>query len=83
MAASTIIERFHERVAEHPDRVALRYKDSGQWKDITWRDYGARVRRAAKALMAQGLGHGEKMSLLSLNRPEWHVAVDGARARRP
>jgi long-chain acyl-CoA synthetase len=73
MPAQTIIDRFDERVAAHPEAVALRYKAGGGWNDITWRDYGERVRRAAKALMAQGLGHGEKMSLLSLNRPEWHV----------
>jgi long-chain acyl-CoA synthetase len=73
MSAQTIIDRFDERVAAHPEAVALRYKAGGGWNDITWRDYGERVRRAAKALMAQGLGHGEKMSLLSLNRPEWHV----------
>jgi long-chain acyl-CoA synthetase len=74
MPAETIIERFQERIAEHPESVALKYKAGGQWKDITWREYGDRVRRAAKALLAQGLGHGDKMSLLSLNRPEWHVA---------
>lgn len=74
MAAQTIIERFHERVAAHPDRVALRYKASGAWKDITWRDYGDKVRAVGKALIALGVGHGDKMSLLSGNRPEWHFA---------
>ncbi|MDQ3981337.1 MAG: long-chain fatty acid--CoA ligase, partial [Actinomycetota bacterium] len=74
MPAETIIERFNERIAAHPEAIALRYKSGGAWKDITWREYGDRVRRAAKALMAQGVGHSDKMSLLSLNRPEWHVA---------
>ncbi|HEX2195717.1 MAG TPA: long-chain fatty acid--CoA ligase [Actinomycetota bacterium] len=77
MPAETLIERFQERISAHPDSVALRYKSGGAWKDITWRDYGDRVRRAGKALMAQGLKHGDKMSLLSLNRPEWHVADIG------
>ncbi|HEX2059051.1 MAG TPA: long-chain fatty acid--CoA ligase [Actinomycetota bacterium] len=74
MPVETLIERFQERIAAHPDSVALKYKSGGAWKDITWREYGDRVRRAGKALMAQGLKHGDKMSLLSLNRPEWHVA---------
>ena len=77
MPAETLIEKFQERIKEHPESVALRYKQGGAWKDVTWRDYGDRVRRAAKALMAQGLGHGDKMSLLSLNRPEWHIADIG------
>ncbi|MDQ3951814.1 MAG: long-chain fatty acid--CoA ligase [Actinomycetota bacterium] len=77
MPAETLIETFQERIAAHPESVALRYKSGGAWKDITWRDYGDRVRRAGKALMAQGVKHGDKMSLLSLNRPEWHVADIG------
>ncbi len=72
--AETIIDRFWERVENHPDKVALRKKDPGNWQDITWRDYGSLVKRAAKGYLAQGFGHSDKMSLLSLNRPEWHVA---------
>jgi long-chain acyl-CoA synthetase len=74
MAAQTIIERFHERVTKHPDQVALRYKHAGSWKDITWREYGADVKAAGKGLLALGVGHGDKMSLLSANRPNWHIA---------
>ncbi len=74
MPAETIIGRFNERVRSHPDKVALRYKDAGDWKDITWRDYGDTVKRAAKGLSALGFKSGDKMSLLSGNRPEWHFA---------
>lgn len=71
--AQTIIELFHERVRNHPDKVALRAKANGAWTDITWRDYGDAVRRAGKSLIALGFGHGDKNSLLSGNRPEWHI----------
>ncbi len=74
MAAQTIIERFHERVRLHPDKVAMRYKQQGTWQDITWGDYGNQVKAAGKALLALGVGHGDKMSLLSGNRPTWHIA---------
>ncbi|MEA2517868.1 MAG: long-chain acyl-CoA synthetase, partial [Actinomycetota bacterium] len=73
MAASTIIQRFHERVANHPDKVAMRYKDSGQWKDITWRGYGDTVKKVARSLLSLGYQHGDKIALLSGNRPEWHI----------
>ena len=71
--AQTIVEKFFERVATHPQKVALRYKRGGSWTDITWRDYGDAVTKAAKALLAMGYGHGGKIALLSGNRPEWHV----------
>ncbi|HWC14753.1 MAG TPA: long-chain fatty acid--CoA ligase [Actinomycetota bacterium] len=73
MAATTIIERFHERVRNHPDKVAFRYKDSGDWKDITWREYGDTVKKVSKSLLALGFKHSDKISLLSANRPEWHI----------
>ena len=76
--AQTIIERFHERIKEHPSQVALRYKKGGEWRDITWRRYGEMVEQTSKGLMALGFGHGDKISLLSNNRPEWHIADVGA-----
>lgn len=77
MPATTIIGRFHERVRTHPEKVALRYKEDGSWRDITWRDYGDSVRKVGKGLHALGFKPGDKMSLLSGNRPEWHIADIG------
>jgi long-chain acyl-CoA synthetase len=74
MGAQTIIARFLERVEANPEGVALRSKTGGRWLDITWRGYGETVRRAGKGLIAIGLEDGDKMSLLSSNRPEWHFA---------
>jgi long-chain acyl-CoA synthetase len=71
---STIVERFKEHVLTSPDKVALRYKSDGGWRDITWRDYGAEVRRVGKGLIALGFRPGTKMALVSRNRPEWHIA---------
>ena len=73
MAATTIVERFRERVQTHPDRVAMRYRSNGTWRDITWGDYGTRVKKVAKSLMALGYEHGDKIAILSNNRPEWHI----------
>jgi long-chain acyl-CoA synthetase len=72
--ASTIVERFAEHVSGRSDAVALRYKVGGSWRDITWGRYGEQVRRAGTALMSLGVGKGDKVSLLSRNRPEWHIA---------
>ena len=76
--AQTIIEKFHERIREHPSQVALRHKAGSDWRDITWRRYGELVKQASKGLMALGFQHGDKISLLSANRPEWHVIDVGA-----
>src|SRR5215210_2903196 len=72
--ANTIIDRFYERVSGSADKVALKHRTGGSWKEITWREYGEAVKKAAKGMIAQGLGHGDKIALLSNNRPEWHIA---------
>ena len=72
--AQTIIEKFQERVRTHPDKVALRYRAGGAWRDITWRDYGTSVKKAAKSLLSSGYAHGGRIAILSGNRPEWHIA---------
>jgi long-chain acyl-CoA synthetase len=74
LAIQTIIEKFWDRVSLHPERVALKRKVDGRWRDITWREYGSEVARAARGFMALGMIPGDKMSLLSYNRPEWHYA---------
>jgi long-chain acyl-CoA synthetase len=72
--ATTIIERFNEHVRNRPDKVALRYKSGGEWRDITWRGYGDAVKKAAKSLLSLGFKHSDKIALLSGNRPEWQIA---------
>jgi long-chain acyl-CoA synthetase len=78
--AQTIMEKFHERVRSHPSQVAFRYNVNGEWRDLTWRNYGDSVKQVAKGLLALGFGHGDKISLLSNNRPEWHITDVGAMA---
>jgi long-chain acyl-CoA synthetase len=74
----TIMEKFHERVRSHPSKVAFRYKSGGDWRDVTWRNYGDSVKKVAQGLMSLGFGHGDKIALLSGNRPEWHITDVGA-----
>lgn len=71
MSHETLLTYFHKNVNEHPNRVALRYKDYGIWHDVTWAQYGEKVRRVAMGLICLGLKKGECVSLISENRPEW------------
>ncbi len=74
MPATTITSKLSERAAETPNGVALRYKAGGRWQDITWADYGSTVTRAGAAFRALGVQPGDRVAVLSGNRPEWHFA---------
>ncbi|MBI4636999.1 MAG: AMP-binding protein [Candidatus Rokubacteria bacterium] len=51
-------------------KVAMREKEFGIWRPITWREYLAEVRDLALGLMALGLQRGDKVALIGHNRPE-------------
>jgi len=72
--ATTVVERFRGRVEEQPARTALRYRDGERWSAITWGDYGTAVDQTAAGLIGLGLEPGDRVGLLSANRPEWHIA---------
>src|SRR3954447_16040727 len=55
-----------------PDRPAIRALDGSF--EISWGEYADSVRRAAAGLAALGLGKGETVALMMVNRGEFHIA---------
>jgi len=51
-------------------KVAMREKEFGIWRPITWQEYLERVKEMALGFVALGLGRGEKVALIGQNRPE-------------
>jgi len=51
-------------------KVAMREKEFGIWRPITWRRYLEEVRALALGFQALGLGRGDKVALIGHNRPE-------------
>jgi len=62
------------RVKKWPDRVAMREKALGLWREISWRELGDKVRHVALALDSLGLGQGDVACILSNTIPEWMFA---------
>lgn len=67
----TLVEVFLNRVAKTPDLPALRSKQDGAWKTMTWRDFGDQSKELANGLISLGVEKDDCVALLSLNRPEW------------
>lgn len=65
------------RAAEEPTAVAMRRQESGQWRDVPCKEFGADVVAIAKALVAAGIEHGDRVGLMSRTRYEW-TAIDYA-----
>ena len=56
---------------EYPDEIALRQKDFGIWRSITWKQYADTCIQVANGLSHLGLGVGDNVAILSENRHEW------------
>jgi long-chain acyl-CoA synthetase len=73
----TVPEMFLARIAKNPDRVALRYKHLGIWRDVTWAEYLEKVRHTAMGLVSLGVNPGDRVAVIGENRPEWLYADHG------
>ena len=75
-AYSSMGEMFLARVAATPDRDAFYYPElpSEEWKTLKWKDVDRRVRAIAGGLLALGIGHEERVAILSTTRVEWILA---------
>src|SRR5436309_9869794 len=51
--------------------VALREKRYGIWQEVTWEQYAAHVRAVCLGLVRLGLQRGDKVAVISGNRPAW------------
>jgi long-chain acyl-CoA synthetase len=73
MSISTLNDIFFAAVERNLDRMML-HRDAGQWLPITSKEFGCRVGRLAAALDAWGIRPGDRIAILSENRPEWPMA---------
>jgi long-subunit acyl-CoA synthetase (AMP-forming) len=67
----TIARLFITAVDRHDRPDALQHKQTGMWRSISHREVEERVTRLAAALGEMGIGRGDRVGLLSENRPEW------------
>ncbi len=67
----TIPKLFYQQATKFgKDRVAMREKEFGIWRPITWQDYLDNVKYITLGLISLGLEDGDKVSMIGDNRPE-------------
>jgi long-chain acyl-CoA synthetase len=67
----TLPRLFRHVVRERGDRVAMREKQLGIWRGISWREYGERAKHVGLGLVALGLRPHDVVSIVADNMPEW------------
>ena len=54
--------------------VAMRAKQGGGWIELSYRDLADRIQDLSIGLLDLGLATGDRVAILSENRPEWAIA---------
>jgi long-chain acyl-CoA synthetase len=73
MSIATLNDIFFAAVERNLDRMML-YRDAGKWLPVRSREFGQGVARTARALQSWGIRAGDRIAILSENRPEWPMA---------
>jgi len=72
--SANIVSLFLSRADALGDAPMLRAKQGGQWTAISWAEAARRVCLLAASLRRLGLRPGERVVIVSENRPEWCIA---------
>ena len=72
--ASNLVSLFLQRADEGGDKPFLGRKVAGEWQTISWREAAEQVCVLAENLRGLGLADGDRVMLVSENRPEWCIA---------
>lgn len=70
----TLPAMFFDQAERLGGRSLLISKQDGDWSGRTWAEAADAVARAAGGLRSLGVGHGDRVAIVSENRPEWLIA---------
>lgn len=73
-ACPNLVALFLSRADELGEKPFLTARRDGSWQSISWAEAARRVCLMAEALRAMGLKDGERVLLVSENRPEWCIS---------
>jgi long-subunit acyl-CoA synthetase (AMP-forming) len=76
LSAATMCEAFQLTAAERAEQPALRLKDSDF--EVTFREYAETVRRRAAGFAALGIGRGDTVGFMLVNRPAFQLTDTAA-----
>ena len=73
MSITTLNDIFFAAVGRNLDRMLL-HRQAGKWLPISSKEFAAKVAQTARALHDWGIRKGDRVAILSENRPEWPIA---------
>lgn len=73
-APGTLTQIFFNAIEQHDLPAAYQFKKDGRYQPISHKDVLRRVRHIALGLESLGVKRGDRVGIMSENRPEWALA---------
>ena len=69
-----LVTMFFARASEYGDAPFLWHRDGKSWASRSWKETALQVSALSAALKRLGIERGDRVMLVSENRPEWCIA---------
>ncbi len=73
----TLVEVYQHATKTFAQNTLFGEKKSGAWRWMTYSEFAAKVDKMRGGLQAAGLVKGDRVAMISNNRPEWAIAAYG------
>ncbi len=70
----TLPNLFYQKCLENGDKPFLWHKEKGSWKSLSWTETEEKVKEISAGLKYLGIMPGDKVMIVSENRPEWLIS---------
>ena len=74
MAFQSLNKLFFDRAEQYDEKPFLWVKINKKWSPLSWKETSLKVREFAGGLKSFGIKPGDKVVIVSENRPEWIIA---------
>ena len=74
MAFQSLNKLFFDRAEQYDEKPFLWAKKNKEWSSLSWKETSLKVREFAAGLKSFGIKSGDKVVIVSENRPEWIIA---------
>jgi len=71
---NNIVAMFFEKSKEMKDKPYLWKKNNNEFESLSWKNVELLVKSIARSLIGLGILKGDRVIILSENRPEWQIA---------
>ena len=69
-----LVEMFYDQAERYNKKPLLWHKEDGAWQSLNWDETAQKVVCLAKAMQNLGIKAGDRVVIVSENRPEWLIA---------